>query len=94
MSAAVPNRVEVTDSVIFQKLHNEAVLLNLTTQDYYALDDVGTRIWDLLLEHGDLDVVAGSLKTIYAAEEETLRSDLDRLVGELIRLNLLKASGA
>ena len=36
-------------------LNNDAVLLNLRTEQYYSLDPVGTRIWQLLGETRSLE---------------------------------------
>ena len=89
-----PAKVEITESVIFQKLNDEAVLLNLNTQDYYGLNDVGASMWNMLLEDGDVETVVGKLKLMYAAEENTLRSDLHSLIRELLDLGLLRAPSA
>src|SRR5215469_1343592 len=42
-----------SDDVIFQPLHDEIVLLNMKTQQYYALDDVGSDMWNRLVQYGD-----------------------------------------
>jgi hypothetical protein len=94
LTELLPGRVEIGDSVIFQKLNEEAVILNLTTQNYYGLDDVGTQMWNLLVEDGDLESVVSRLRLMYNADEFTLRTDLRALVSQLIESNLLKASGA
>jgi hypothetical protein len=88
---AIPARVGLTDFVIFQKLNNEAVLLNLKTQNYYGLDDVGASMWNLLLEDGDVETAVEKLKLIYAADESVLRRDLHFLIRELLSLDLLRA---
>ena len=92
MAELLPESVEIGDHVIFQKLNNEAVVLNLTTQDYYSLDDVGTDMWNLLLEFGKLETVVGRLVTIYDSDSATLRNDLGSLVQRLIGSGLLKPS--
>jgi len=88
---AIPVRVGLTEFVIFQKLNNEAVLLNLKTQNYYGLDDVGASMWNMLLEDGHVEAAVQKLKLIYAADENVLRRDLHVLIRELVGLDLLKA---
>lgn len=44
MTISLPTRVEISPEVLFQELQGEAVLLNLTSERYYGLDDVGMRM--------------------------------------------------
>jgi hypothetical protein len=92
LAVSVPAHVEIGDSVIYQKLNDESVILNLTTQDYYGLDDVGTSMWNLLVEKGDLESVVTELSLVYDIDQRTLRGDLHDLVEQLIGSNLLKAT--
>jgi hypothetical protein len=59
------------------------VLLQLDTGVYYGLDDVGTRVWQLIVELGDLEAVLEVLLSEYDVERERLEADIERLVGEL-----------
>jgi uncharacterized protein YkvS len=92
LAASVPAHVEIGDSVIYQKLNDESVILNLTTQDYYGLDDVGTSMWNLLVEKGDLESVVMQLTLLYDIDQLTLRGDLHSFVEQLIGSNLLKVA--
>ena len=62
MSTFDLRRVRPTDDVIFQTVRDEAVLLNLKSQQYYGLDAVGSRMWGLLVDLGDLSSVAAALE--------------------------------
>lgn len=92
MTAPLPHKVEIVESVIYQTLNEEAVLLNLTTQDYYGLNSVGAEIWQLLVEDGEVDSVVRRMKLIYNMEEGKLRSDVTHLVGDLLGAGLLRPS--
>ncbi|MEP6714996.1 MAG: PqqD family protein [Terriglobia bacterium] len=92
MSVADPAAVEIGEAVIFQTLEDEVVLLNMTSQEYYGLDDVGATMWNLLIEHRDVETVVGKLKDIYDADETRLRQDLLTLVQKLVEVDLLKKS--
>jgi hypothetical protein len=70
--------------VLVQELDGEAVLLNLDSERYFGLDDVGTRIWQQLLEHGRLERVCEEMRKEYDVDESTLLADVVRLVEELI----------
>jgi hypothetical protein len=87
-----PARVEISEDVIYQPLQGEVVLLNMTSQEYFGLNDVGTDMWKLLIEHRDVEIVLERLCDEYSAEKETLRKDLDTLIQRLISAGLLKAA--
>jgi len=70
--------------VLVQELDGEAVVLNLESERYFGLDDVGTRIWQQLLEHGRLERVCEEMQKEYDVDESTLLADVLRLVEELI----------
>ena len=42
------NTVSVPDGVMIRELDGEAVILNVNTEHYFGLDEVGTRIWMVL----------------------------------------------
>ena len=93
MSETFPERFAVSEDVLCQEMGDEMVLLNLATQQYFALDSVGVRMWQLLTEHGDVDTVIRHLASEYDAEENTLRADLMALAGRLQVAGLLQPVG-
>jgi hypothetical protein len=64
-------------------------LLNLETERYYSLDDVATRMWQLLAEHGDVGTVVEQLLAEYDADKATLHRDLANLIAELAEEGLI-----
>ena len=83
-------KVEPSDDVIFQPLKDEIILLNMKTQKYFGLDDVGSDIWRLLVECGDLETVADRMIAEYDADRDTIRKDLGILIDRLLEAGLLK----
>jgi hypothetical protein len=75
--------------VLFQPLGNEAVLLNLSNNRYYGLNEVGARMWELLQEHGALEAVVAQMVEEYEIDEATLRQDLEGLIAQLIEQEML-----
>ena len=82
--------VRVSPNTLYRDLRGEGVLLQLESGQYFGLDEVAHRMWQLILEHGDLSVVEAELLSEYAVEPETLSADLDRLVGQLAERKLLE----
>ena len=75
--------------VLVQELDGEAVLLNLESERYFGLDDVGTRIWQHLLEHRRLERVCEQMQREYDVDESRLRADVLQLVEELIEAGIV-----
>jgi hypothetical protein len=91
MSAEISlnSRVRIQDEVLFQELQREAVLLNLKTGMYLGLNEMGTRIWQLLQEDGALSRVVAVMLQEYDVTEERLAQDLLDLVGQMEKQGLL-----
>ena len=77
------DKVRIPEGVVFQKVGEETVFLNLDTGIYFGLDPVGSRIWDLLVENGALQSVFESMQEVYEVTPEELQQDILRLVQEL-----------
>ena len=82
-------RISVSADALFQELEGETVLLNLHNENYYGLDDVGTRVWQLLHEHGDVEPLIATMLTEYDVGEATLRQDVEALIAELLEAGLV-----
>lgn len=88
-SPSLPVRVSISDDVLFQEIFGECVLLNMASEHYFGLDDVGTRIWQLLAEDGDPANVLTQLRQVYDVDEATLRTDLAKLLEQLSNEGLI-----
>jgi hypothetical protein len=86
--------VQPSPDVVFQVVEGETVLLDLAAERYFVLDDVGTRCWQLLSEHGEIEAVVGAMLDEFDVDEATLRADLDSLVEQLRESGLVVAADA
>jgi hypothetical protein len=89
MTTPLPRRVSPIPEVLFQDVGDEAVLLNLQTEHYFSLNDVGTRMWQLLSEHGETATVLARLSDAYDIDVDTLRQDLAELIAKLHKAALV-----
>ena len=85
-------RIVVPKDVLFSKVDEEMVLLNLINGKYFSLDDVGTRMWILIAEHRQLKTVYRSLLKEYQVDPQQLERDLLALTDQLVANNLLQIS--
>ncbi len=86
--------VVVSPETVFQEVEGESVLLNLAQARYYGLDEVGTRIWQLLQEHGSARAVFDRMLQEFAVEPERLEADLEHLLRDLQNNGLVTMASA
>ena len=80
----------VSPSVVFRQMDDGAVLLDLESGVYFGLDEVGTRVWTLLVEQKTPDAVCEAMLAEFDVEPGVVADDVRRLVGELQQNGLLR----
>ncbi|MGQ9908262.1 MAG: PqqD family protein [Candidatus Flexifilum sp.] len=86
---AFSRRVVVPEDVLVRQIAGEAVLLNLNTETYFGLDEVGTDMWQALTTSATIEQAFTHLLSVYDVEAEVLRADLTALIEELIECGLV-----
>ncbi len=79
----------VPDRVMYRELEGESVLLNIETETYFGLDDVGTRMWRQLTESPSIQLAYDALLSEYDVTPETLKKDLESLLEALLEKGLI-----
>lgn len=79
--------------VLLQRVGEESVLLNMTTETYFGLDAVGTHMWEALTRAATVDGAYRELLESYEVEPDRLRQDMEALIDNLLRNGLLEARG-
>lgn len=93
VSLSLSSRVRISEHTLFHELHGETVLLELSRGVYFGLDEVGTRVWQLLAEGRSLQETVAALVDEYDVSEEQGAEDLLALVRELEERRLVEISG-
>ena len=89
MTISFSDRVTVPDDVLISHLQDEAVILNLDSERYYGLDDVGARFLSALTTSDTIETAYGRLRDEYDVDPQVLRTDLLALVENLVDQGLL-----
>ena len=66
-----------------------AVLLNLQTKRYFSLNETGTRIWELVQQTADEEMIVATLLREYEVDETMARTEVRRILDELIDAQLI-----
>jgi Coenzyme PQQ synthesis protein D (PqqD) len=89
MTISFSDRVRVPDDVLISNLQEESVILNLDSERYYGLDDVGTRFLSVLNTSDSIEAAYAVLRDEYNTDPHSLRQDLLELVEDLIKQGIL-----
>ncbi|HEX7329860.1 MAG TPA: PqqD family protein [Pyrinomonadaceae bacterium] len=92
MAISFSDRVRVPDDVLISNLQEESVILNLDSERYYGLDDVGTRFLSVLNTADSIEAAYEQLAQEYDVDKEVLRKDLLKLIENLIEQGILQIS--
>lgn len=68
-----------------------SVLLDIRTENYYGLDEVGTVIWSAIREGLTVPQIVDRLEAEYAAPRAMLEEDASNFLAELARSSLVVA---
>ena len=84
--------VTLSPDVISQEVSGETVLLDLGSENYFGLDEVGTRVWQLIQEGGRLQDIYDALLAEYEVGPEQLLADLEKLLNDIQAAGLVTLS--
>jgi hypothetical protein len=80
----------VPPDVLIQEVQGESVLLNLNSGRYFGLDDIGTRMWQLITTSPSLQGAYETLLAEYDVGADRLQQDLQNLIGKLAEHGLVE----
>lgn len=89
MQFQVTDRFSKCDDVLSQEVHGETILLNLEGETYFGLNEVGTRIWQLIQSGQSIAETLQALTDEYDVGMEQLESDVDNLLVNLTEAGLV-----
>ena len=72
-----------------RRFDDEAVLLDLSGGAYYALNEVGARIWEALAGGASIEETATEVLAAYDADPATVRADVEAITLDLLARGLL-----
>lgn len=92
--ARLADRPLRAEHVVARTMEGEAVLLDLNSEEYYSLNEVGSRVWELADGQHSVGDMVDAIVTEYEAERAQVREDVLDLLDELSREGLVSWGGA
>ena len=90
MTLSQSSRIVIPEGVLVRKLQEESVLLNINTESYFGLDEVGTRMWTVLSEAESIAAGMERLLAEYDVDHEKLENDVDEFLTNLVDKKLIE----
>lgn len=84
------SRVEPSPDALVQRTGDEAIVLDIASEKYFGLNEVGLRLWSLLTDDPSLARAHQQLLAEYDVEAPVLERDLIGIIGELAEAGLVR----
>ena len=88
-----PERYALSSDAVLQVTGDEGLLVNLSAEDLFALNDTGVAIVRRVADGIDVDTVIAELVQLYRADARAVTDDVRALVRELVGRGLLVPAG-
>lgn len=89
MSINLDTPISIPESIYTQEVGEETILLDTKGGKYFGLNPIGTRMWQLLRQHGALRPVYETMLAEYEVAPERLESDILALATKMAEKGLL-----
>lgn len=91
---SLQTRVALSNDVLVQEVEGEAVLLDLKSEQYFGLNEVGVQLWRALEANPDLDAAHRRLLDLFEVEPDRLADDLVSIIADLEKAGLVATEPA
>lgn len=83
-------KISKTDNFVETVVDDELVLLHIINGQFYSLKDTGRRAWELLDDNPQFGQLCSAMCGEYDVTEDTCRSELGKLFGDLKERTLVE----
>lgn len=92
--------MEITDNtlisrkpeVVFNEIDGEYVMLSIDKGEYYALNEAGSRIWEIIETPSTLRTIINKLHFEFDVEEEQCILDVKEFILEMLNKDIITLS--
>ena len=84
---------QVAPGVVSTVVDGEVTVLDPRAGVYFGLEDVGARVWQLLVERPDVPALVRQLQTEFDVAPATCEADVRGLLDELVERGLVETVG-
>lgn len=88
LDTIINKNLEIDDT----DLDGEKVMMNLDKGEYFMMNEVGSRIWDIIEQPMNVRQVIETLRGEYEVDEEACKDTVIEFLGRLDNANLISIS--
>ena len=85
LETVINKNLEIDDT----DLDGEKVMLNLDKGEYFMMNEVGSRIWEIISEPINVKEIISTLRNEYEVDEETCKDTVIEFLGRLDNADLI-----
>jgi Coenzyme PQQ synthesis protein D (PqqD) len=86
----VDKLIQIADGLEATNLDGETVLLDVNSGHYFGLNEVGSRIIELVGEPTSIETVIETMAGEYDVDKDRLATDVESFIGQMIERNLIR----
>ena len=88
LDTVINKNLEIDDT----DLDGEKVMMNLDKGEYFMMNEVGSRIWEIISEPINVKGIVDTLRSEYEVDEETCKDTVIEFLGRLDYADLISIS--
>ena len=88
IDSVITKNTEIDDT----DLDGEKVMMNLDKGEYFMMNEVGSRIWEIISEPINVKGIVDTLRSEYEVDEETCKDTVVEFLGRLNNADLISIS--
>ncbi|PTB83409.1 PqqD family protein [Sulfurovum lithotrophicum] len=82
-------KITIPSTVFAQIVDDEMVILDTNSENYFALDPIGTDMWQTLVNDNSVENLKKSMYEKYDVEEDVLEHDIEIFISKLLKNKLI-----
>lgn len=87
---SLESKIIIPETLLLQKIDEETILLDINTQEYFSLNELGGIIWELLSKKNNLNEIKSELLSSFDIEEKQIENDILNFINALIEKGLIE----
>jgi hypothetical protein len=76
--------------IVFNKLDDEIVMMSIKNGEYYGLDNIGSRIWEIIENPVSVTQIVDILKDEFNVTADQCKIDVNEFLDMLLKKNLIQ----
>ena len=94
MTSLLKQRLSIAPGLLTRQVADQIILVDPRNDSSFALDVVGTRIWSLIQDCGEVEAILDKIQREYPVSVPRLESDLEAFLQQLTEAKLIAVTAA